>query len=282
MKQAIESADVRTLRKLIQEINSDTKNSLSKWLKAGELLTRIKSNTKYGDWNDVLLAVQVSFNTASRYMAFWARRSTINLSEVQAPEDALKLLHNGSAKISTAEIATTQNEPLTHEKTSNAETNSGAKSSPSKQRSVRSNGTDVTATETDSKASEIRLDKVGRPIPEGILGLWNHAYETGTRLRSAISAIKCELEKGIGHDKVFAELINSVISDAEALHYSLAQIIPFAVCPTCQGKLVERCTTCRHRGFISKFYWDGPAIGKDIRTLIQKQADKYASTTLSA
>lgn len=129
---------------------------------------------------------------------------------------------------------------------------------------------------------KVFLDKVGRPIPDGILELWNHAQEVGTRLRSAVSAIKCELEKGIGHDKIYAELINSVISDAEALHYSLSQIIPFAVCPTCQGKLPDRCTTCRHRGFISKFYWDGPAIGKDLRAIIQKQADKYASTSLPA
>ena len=130
---------------------------------------------------------------------------------------------------------------------------------------------------------DIQLDKVGRPIPENILELWNRAYEIGTRLRSAVSAIKCELEQSIDKDMAFAELVNSVVSDAKSLHYSLAHILPYAVCPTCNGKLPEKCTTCRHRGFISQFYWEGPTVGNDLRTMIVKQAKSYAnSQTLSA
>lgn len=123
---------------------------------------------------------------------------------------------------------------------------------------------------------EIVLDKVGRPIPENLLAEWNRAHEMGTRLRSMVSDVKCILEKGIGQDKIFAELVNSVISDAKSLHYSLAHLLPYSVCPTCQGKIPDKCTTCRHRGFISQFYWDGPAVGADLRSLIEKQAKAYA------
>lgn len=200
-------------------------------------------------------------------MLLWEHRSELNLKEIKTITDAGKVISEICEKqprqnVQALRTPTTQNEPVTEQVDTSVRQSSQAQNEPPK--------------------PTVFLDKVGRPIPDSILILWKHAHETGTRLRSAISAIKCELEKGIGHDKIFAELINSVISDAEALHYSLSQIVPFAVCPTCQGKLPERCTTCRHRGFISKFYWDGPAIGKDLRAIIQKQADKYASTTLSA
>ena len=126
---------------------------------------------------------------------------------------------------------------------------------------------------------EVRLDKVGRQIPPGILNLWDHADETGKYLRSKISEVKCELEKGIGQDIIFGELINAIVSDLKAVHYSLSQVIPYAVCPTCQGRLPDKCLTCRHRGFISQFYYEGPAVGSELRAIIEKQGGHSATRT---
>lgn len=125
---------------------------------------------------------------------------------------------------------------------------------------------------------EIAVDKIGRPIPPGILDQWNRAHELGTKLRSIVSDLKCTLEKGIGNDEIFAELTNSVTAEARSIHFSLGQILPYAVCPKCQGmKTHTTCQVCRHRGYVSKTYWDGPTVGTDLRTLIEKQFNNHAS-----
>jgi hypothetical protein len=133
--------------------------------------------------------------------------------------------------------------------------------------------------------SVVRRDAIGREIPYAILADWDRAHEVGTRLRSTVSKLKCELQAGLesktesDKDIIFRELTNSIISDASALHYSLGQILPYAVCPKCQGKTHRDCLTCRQRGFVSKSYWEGPNVTKDLRNFIQKQ---YAnSATLS-
>jgi hypothetical protein len=131
-----------------------------------------------------------------------------------------------------------------------------------------------------AKEPEIQLDKVGRPIPENIVADWNEAHNQATELRSTISKVKCILEQA-RKDKnpLFVEIPQGAISDAESLHFSIGHMLPYAVCPTCQGKLPEKCAMCHHRGFISKSYWEGPTVGNDLRNLIRKQ---YATSSLSA
>jgi len=276
MKPAIESADIRSLRKILSEITSDLRNSFAKCIKAGELFTKIKANTKHGDWDGVLQAVGASFNTAKRYMAVWERRSELNLNEIKTLSDA----ENVFSKIARLEITTTQNEPLTHEKT----TNSGINKRPNF-RSISDHIGDVGRATPESKngppkETAIQLDKVGRPIPENIVADWNEAHNQATELRSTISKVKCILEQA-RKDKnpLFVEIPQGAISDAESLHFSIGHMLPYAVCPTCQGKLPEKCAMCHHRGFISKSYWEGPTVGNDLRNLIRKQ---YATSSLSA
>jgi len=292
MKQAIESADVRTLRKLIQEIVSDTKNSIAKWLKAGELLTRIKSNTKHGDWNDVLQSVQVSYTTAYRYMALWARRSTINSSKIEDPSEAIKLLNDVPVKSTTVVEGTTQNEALTHEKTSNSETNSGAKSSPSKQRSVHDYGTDIRQT-TEGKEKtripssdaqkipgnsprtnlngspeipEIQLDKTGYPIPENLIAEWDRATDQAMGWIRAFDAIHRQIMSVHGTDFAVAKINKSSLeSDHSNYRGWIKQAVPYAVCPICQGKLPDKCKGCnpcneeakgKGLGWVNQRYWE--------------------------
>jgi hypothetical protein len=126
----------------------------------------------------------------------------------------------------------------------------------------------------------VRKDSIGREIPFAILADWDRAHEVGTRLRSMVSKVKCELENGLqsglksgretDKDLIFRELTNSIISDASALHYSLSQILPHVICPKCQGKTNSDCLTCRQRGFVSKSYWEGPNVTQDLRNFILK------------
>jgi hypothetical protein len=121
-----------------------------------------------------------------------------------------------------------------------------------------SRGGIITAKTIKEAAREkvIELDKVGREIPEEILPDWNRAEEVGNTLRQFVSKVKCEVEKGVKEeDLIFAELHNTDIAPIEGVHFSLKQIIPYAVCPTCQGKNRTRCRLCDGRGFISQFRW---------------------------
>ena len=56
---------------------------------------------------------------------------------------------------------------------------------------------------------------------------------------------------------LFAEVqFSSALSQAEQLWTDLKTARPFAVCPTCQGQVPDKCTLCRGRGLISEFRWN--------------------------
>lgn len=116
----------------------------------------------------------------------------------------------------------------------------------------------------------IRTDKVGREIPESILAEWDRADEVGTELRSMARKIKCRIERGLeDEDPAFAEITNPLVVECSGIHYSLSQILPYAVCATCQGRGVKKCLHCKGRGFISKFYWDS-FVPSDVKQVLAK------------
>jgi hypothetical protein len=58
-------------------------------------------------------------------------------------------------------------------------------------------------------------------------------------------------------DMLYAEMhFSSALAQAEQLWTDLKTARPFAVCPTCQGQVPEKCTLCRGRGLISEFRWN--------------------------
>ena len=58
-------------------------------------------------------------------------------------------------------------------------------------------------------------------------------------------------------DMLFAEVqFSSALSQAEQLWTDMKTAKPFAVCPTCQGQVPDKCTLCRGRGLISEFRWN--------------------------
>ncbi len=273
------SPEVRELKKVLATITSNVKNTVAQCIQAGKLLTEIKSDAKHGDWKLNLETLGLPHRTADRYMLLWEHRAELDLKEVKTLGDAYELIANFNSKSATVPILTSQNEALTHEKTEKLKTANPSKNGPCSEFSNRPVDTSVYLSgNRQEKQPDVQRDKIGRPIPEGILELWNQAHEIGTKLRSMVSDVKCALTDGVGKKPVFGELTNAVISEAEALHYSLSQIIPHAVCPKCQGKTVGKCGICHNRGFVSKLYWKGPSVDNELRNLIQKQ---YASQTVS-
>lgn len=103
----------------------------------------------------------------------------------------------------------------------------------------------------------IQLDKLGQPIPDGILAEWNKAEEVGKKIRSMLGEIKAmvgdlDIPPAL-REPASRELLNTTMSDLESLRYSLKQMIPHAVCDKCQGRGLKSCTRCYQRGFLSKF-----------------------------
>jgi hypothetical protein len=113
---------------------------------------------------------------------------------------------------------------------------------------------------------EPERDKTGHPIPEKILNLWNEACGVQTLL-SAISSVRGTLRKQ-EDGKVFAETnMSSAMAHLDQAYTDIKTALPYAVCPTCQGKLADTCTLCKGRGFISEHRWNTcvPREAKEMR-----------------
>jgi hypothetical protein len=113
---------------------------------------------------------------------------------------------------------------------------------------------------------EPERDKTGHPIPEKILDLWNEACGVQTLL-SAISSVRGTLRKQ-EDGKVFAETnMSSAMAHLDQAYTDIKTALPYAVCPTCQGKLADTCTLCKGRGFISEHRWNTcvPREAKEMR-----------------
>lgn len=103
----------------------------------------------------------------------------------------------------------------------------------------------------------IELDKLGHAIPKEVVPDWIRAEEVGKRIWSMFGEIKALLGDldipPAKREPAFRELLNVTMSELESLRYSCKQIIPHAVCDTCQGRGRKQCTRCYQRGFLSKF-----------------------------
>ena len=58
-------------------------------------------------------------------------------------------------------------------------------------------------------------------------------------------------------DVLFAEVnYSSALSQLDQAWTDIKTAKPFAVCPTCQGQIPDKCTLCHGRGFISEHRWN--------------------------
>lgn len=101
------------------------------------------------------------------------------------------------------------------------------------------------------------LDATGWPIPTQLIPLWQRANEVQEML-TTLSRVKGALRTAQeNNDKLFAEVnYSSALSQLDQAWTDIKTAKPFAVCPTCQGQLPDKCTLCRGRGLISEHRWN--------------------------
>jgi hypothetical protein len=101
------------------------------------------------------------------------------------------------------------------------------------------------------------LDATGWPIPTQLIPLWQRAGEVQEWL-TTLSRLKGVLRSAQeNRDMLYAEMhFSSALAQAEQLWTDMKTARPFAVCPTCQGQVPDKCTLCRGRGLISEFRWN--------------------------
>jgi hypothetical protein len=108
------------------------------------------------------------------------------------------------------------------------------------------------------------LDATGWPIPTQLIPLWQRADEVQEML-TALSNIRGSLRQAQDRDDpLYRELTYSAAqSYADQLYSSLKTAKPFAVCPTCQGQVPDKCMFCKGRGFVSEFRWNACVTRED-------------------
>jgi len=101
------------------------------------------------------------------------------------------------------------------------------------------------------------LDATGWPIPTQLIPLWQRTDEVQEML-TVLSRVKGALRSAQENkDTLFAEVnYSSALSQLDQAWTDIKTAKPFAVCPTCQGQLPDKCTLCRGRGLISEHRWN--------------------------
>lgn len=94
-------------------------------------------------------------------------------------------------------------------------------------------------------------DKIGYEIPPMIEADWKKAEQFQNML-TTLQRVKLYVENAVNKNElVFREVDQEAHIDISNAIRALKRVLPYAVCPTCQGRIREQCTTCRQRGFIS-------------------------------
>jgi hypothetical protein len=117
-------------------------------------------------------------------------------------------------------------------------------------------------------APEIVRGDTGYPIPEELVPLWNRKSEVVELLKHisrARGAVRAASERP---DQLYAPTnLSGVLSNLNDAYTSAHLSVPYAVCCTCQGRVVETCRSCKGRRFVSKHHFDRcvPVELKEIR-----------------
>jgi hypothetical protein len=121
------------------------------------------------------------------------------------------------------------------------------------------------------------VDATGWPIPTQLIPLWNRSGEVQEML-TILSRVKGALRTAQENkDMLFAEVcFSSALSQLDQAWTDIKTAKPFAVCPTCQGQLPDKCTLCRGRGLISEHRWNMcvPREDKEFRFRAMQKAAK--------
>jgi hypothetical protein len=106
-------------------------------------------------------------------------------------------------------------------------------------------------------------DAVGRRIPEVVQPLFERSKAEIRPFVHQISVMRTTIERGIDDkDPLFAHCNwNSLKQTLDRAYSGLKLMLPYAVCPYCQG-IGEGCRACRGIGAVSKHGWDVTCAGE--------------------
>jgi hypothetical protein len=105
----------------------------------------------------------------------------------------------------------------------------------------------------EADAKEKHFDKTGYVIPESILEDWNRADSFRSTIND-LHKIKLQVEKALDvSDLIFREIGKDTLIGLTNSWNELRSVLPYAVCPTCQGRKRDKCTACKGRGYVSEF-----------------------------
>jgi hypothetical protein len=95
-------------------------------------------------------------------------------------------------------------------------------------------------------------DDAGYPIPPEALMYWERRHEIQDRM-TAVSQTKCALEKARQEDDpLYRRISQGAIDYLSRAYQFISDAKPYAVCLTCQGRLIAKCPVCRGTGLVSE------------------------------
>lgn len=133
---------------------------------------------------------------------------------------------------------------------------------------------DIAAAQDAEEAADVKRDlrdKIGWPLPASLVVIYNRRREM-LKLLGTMSEVRQVIKKAQDSgDPLFKPLRPSAwLADFNNTWYKLKMAIPFAVCPTCQGKMPDACTDCHGLGIMSE--WEYNCVRKDVRKHREKVA----------
>jgi len=98
------------------------------------------------------------------------------------------------------------------------------------------------------------VDKIGRAIPPELRPLWERRHELQDMV-NAVSKLRTTIRAAQdSQDPLFLEMnFSSTLNLADRLYQELAAVVPYCVCPSCQG---IGCRACKGRGLMGEFRYD--------------------------
>lgn len=94
------------------------------------------------------------------------------------------------------------------------------------------------------------------PVPSPAFTTWLR-YDEVQEMLSWLSKIKGTVSGALDRkDCMYAEVnYSAAVADLSSAYQQLKVGLPYAVCPTCSGRVLNDCATCMGRGMVSELYW---------------------------
>jgi len=117
-------------------------------------------------------------------------------------------------------------------------------------------------------------DKTGYPHTANSAKYAERAEEVMSLIDSISESYKTIRKAKSEKDLLYCEVnFNSIETDFERVLMMLKVAVPYAVCPSCQGQIVDKCRLCSGRGVISQFKYE-TGVSEELKKIRNKIEQK--------